>query len=215
MLRVLNGGRRVDGRWLWRRVALDVDPGDRIALVGPSGSGKTLLLRAMVDLDPLDEGTVELDGEAVSELDAPAFRARVGYLPQEASLAEGTVEAALRRPFGFRTHEGRSYEREEALELLGRLGRGASFLEKRTEGLSGGERQIVALVRVLLVDPEVLLLDEPTASMDEELARGSEALVDAWMRDEPGRRALLWTSHSAHRLDRVADREVDIREFRP
>lgn len=210
MIRVSGAGRRIDGGWIWRGVSFGLRSGDRVALVGPSGSGKTLLLRSVAGLDPLDEGRVELDGRAQEEWEPPRYRARVLYLPQDAELDEGTVEESVRLPFGFRAHRGRRYDRDRALRLLDVLGRGRGFLSKEAGDLSGGERQAAALLRALLLDPDVLLLDEPAASMDEGLARGAEALVEAWMEEDPDRRAFLWTSHQAQRLDRVTDRRLEL-----
>lgn len=210
MLTVTDAGRRIDGAWIWRHLDLLLRSGERVALVGPSGSGKTLLLRSVAGLDPLDEGSVSLEGRALEEWRVPEYRSRVMYLPQDAALVEGTVEDNLRVPFGFEIHAGRSFERMRALELLEALGRHEAFLEKHSDDLSGGERQTAALLRALLLEPQILLLDEPAASMDETLARGAEALVAAWMERPGGRRAVLWTSHQAHRLDRVTDRRMEL-----
>ncbi|HZD05148.1 MAG TPA: ATP-binding cassette domain-containing protein [Longimicrobiales bacterium] len=209
MLKAEGLGRRVDGRWIWRSLDLAVEPGERVALVGPSGSGKTLLLRALAALDALDEGRILLDGRLLEEWPVPRYRARVSYVPQRTTLAEGTVEANLRLPFDFQVHAGRAWDRERALELLEALDRGEGFLHKRSEDLSGGEEQIVALVRNLLVDPGILLLDEPAASMDADLARRAEGLVETW-REEDARRAVVWTSHQVDRVARVADRRVEL-----
>lgn len=202
-------GRRVDGRWLWRDLDVAVAPGERVALVGPSGSGKTLLLRTLAALDPLQEGTILLDGRPLEDWEVPRYRARVSYVPQRTALAEGTVEANLRVPFDFHVHAGKAWERGRALELLAALDRSEDFLDKHSEDLSGGEEQIVALVRTLTVDPGILLLDEPAASMDAELARRAEEVVEAWQRED-GRRAVVWTSHQLERVGRVADRRVEL-----
>lgn len=215
MLDVIDAGRRTDGDWMWRHLHLRLEPGERVGLSGPSGSGKTLFLRSLAGLDPLDEGTVVLDGIALEDSEIPAYRSRVAFLPQDAVLEEGSVEESLRSPFAFRVHRQRSYEESKALRLLSVLGRDASFLEKRSSDLSGGERQVTALVRVLLLAPDILLLDEPTASMDEALARGAETLVSSWMSEAGAHRALIWTSHQAARLDRVANRHFELEDFRP
>lgn len=211
MLTLADGGRRFDGHWIWRNVDLRLAPRDRLALVGPSGSGKTVLLRALAALDPLDEGTLELEGTPLDRWPVPEYRARVLYLPQRAALPEGPVEEHLRAPFEFAVHrDRRSFDRGRAVELLGALGRDERFLEKDVAPLSGGEQQIVALIRALLLDPAVLLLDEPAASMDDALASGAEAVVDRWVREPGTERAVVWTSHRPDRIDRVTDRRLEM-----
>ncbi|HEY8415573.1 MAG TPA: ATP-binding cassette domain-containing protein, partial [Thermaerobacter sp.] len=99
------------------------------------------------------------------------------------------------------------FDRERALELLEALGREAGFLQRPVTALSGGEAQITALVRALLVDPQILLLDEPTASLDEATARAAEDLIARWREAGPAR-ACIWTSHDRDQLRRVVDRQV-------
>ncbi|NIP58725.1 MAG: ATP-binding cassette domain-containing protein [Gemmatimonadetes bacterium] len=210
MLTVRDAGRRLDDGWIWRKLSFRLPPGDRLGLVGPSGSGKTLLLRALAALDPLDEGTIELDDRALDDWEVPEYRARVTYVPQEATLAEGTVWGNLQAPFAFGVHQGKVFDEERAAHLLRGLGRGASFLEKESGDLSGGERQVAALVRSLLLEPRILLLDEPAASMDDELAAGAEDLVSDWIEEDGRERALIWTSHRADRLERVTSRRIEL-----
>ena len=200
-------GRAVEGRWLWRSVDVTVAPGERLAITGPSGSGKTLLLRVLAGLDQPDEGEVELEGRAHADWSMPRYRARVAYLPQRPAMLEGSVEANLRRPFGLRLHRGRAFPSERARATLARLGRSDGFLHQPATELSGGEAQLVALLRVLLIEPRLLLLDEPSASLDDKTTAALEALVEAWLDEQPGR-AVVWTSHRRSQLARVTQREV-------
>ena len=93
--------------------------------------------------------------------------------------------------------------------MLRATGRDDSFLRQRTERLSGGEAQIVAVVRALLVAPSVLLLDEPTASLDSGTARAIEELIRHWVSASPDR-AFIWTSHDRAQLERIAGRLVTL-----
>ena len=200
-------GRAVEGRWLWRGVDIDVAAGERLAVTGPSGSGKTLLLRVLAGLDRPDEGEVQLDGTPQGAWSMPQYRAQVAYLPQRPAMVEGSVEANLRRPFELRLHRGRAFPSERAHAALERLGRDDGFFDQSATELSGGEAQLVALLRVLLIEPRLLLLDEPSASLDDEATAALEALVDDWLSEQPDR-AVVWTSHRRSQLARVTEREV-------
>ena len=207
LLRMQDGGRRVEGRWLWRGLELVLHGAERVALVGPSGSGKTLLLRALSGLDVLDEGTLTLSGTPLERWAMPRYRAHVAYLPQRPVMIEGSVEDNLRLPFTLGAHAGRQYDRRRVGAALERLGRGERFLAQDALGLSGGEQQLVALVRRLQLEPTVLLLDEPSASLDDDSVAALEAMVDEWRGSAPDR-AVLWTSHRSDQLERVSDRAV-------
>jgi putative ABC transport system ATP-binding protein len=200
-------GRRVGARVLWRDLDLEVRQGESVAVTGPSGSGKTALLRALAGLDPLEAGELRLEGRRLEDWAMPAWRARVVYLAQRPAMFEGSVEDNLRRPFALRAHRERPYDPDAAVALLRTLGRDAGFLGQDAAHLSGGEAQIVALVRALLLTAVVLLLDEATASLDPETARHAAALVAGWRADDP-RRACVWVSHDAAQRERVATRAV-------
>ncbi len=203
--------RHPDGRsWLLHGISLQLAAGTRLAVAGPSGAGKTLLLRAVARLDTLDEGEVLFDGQPVRRDAVPGFRSRVIYLHQRPALLAENVEAALRRPFALRVHRGKKYDRERAVELLEELGRDETFLNKRAADLSGGEGQIAALVRALILDPAVLLLDEPTASLDPATATAVEELVLRWIGEQPDGRAFVWVAHAPGQTGRVAERTLSI-----
>ncbi len=161
-----------DGRRLLDAVDLETHAGECVAIVGPSGAGKTVLLRALAWLNPLDSG--EVNGIHFSPKRKPngvyRYRSHVMYLHQTPWLPEGTVQQALRQPWELLVHsldvdsEDRSAERIS--NWLDAMGRSESFLRQATRDLSGGERQIVALLRAMQLQPDVLLLDEPlSASM--------------------------------------------------
>ena len=194
--------------WLIREVSLAINPGDRLAIVGQTGAGKTVLLRALALLDPLDTGSIHLRGQAVRGESVPIYRTQVAYLHQRPALLEGDVEENLRLPFTLRVHHGKTFDRARAVELLQDVGRTATFLEKSSGDLSGGEAQIVALLRAIQLDPAVLLLDEPTASLDAASARAVEGLLDRWFLAAHGRNALVWVSHDPDQADRVARRHL-------
>ena len=208
LLKACGLGRRKGGGqdWLLRGVCIAISPGDRLAVVGPSGAGKTLLLRALAMLDPLDEGVIQWKGQGVSGDAVPAYRREVVYLHQRPSLFEGSVESNLRYPLSLKVNRTRSFDKDRILDLLKSIARTASFLQKSSRDLSGGEAQIVSLLRALQLDPSILLLDEPTTSLDEGTAMAIEELLRRWLSEAPADRAFLWVSHDSDQVRRVADR---------
>lgn len=195
------------GGFLLDDIHLAIGPSERVAIVGPSGAGKTLLLRALAMLDAIDAGELLWRGQSVACGETPAFRAQVIYLNQRPAILEGTVEDNLRLPFSLAVHRERRFDRDRAIHGLEQFGRGAEFLQKRDRELSGGESQIVALLRVLQLEPTVLLLDEPTSALDPETVLIAERLVDEW---RGGERSAVWVSHDAEQGKRVAGRIVGV-----
>ncbi len=204
------GRRHPEGNgWLLHQVSLRLEPGERLALSGPSGSGKTLLLRALALLDPVDEGEVLWQGRPVHRQRVTEFRSQVIYLHQRPAFFEEQVEAVLEAPFQLRAHLGRRFDREQVLAWLGQVGRDGAFLDKPMRELSGGEMQIVALVRAMALEPSVLLLDEPTAALDESTGQAIERLVGAWAAECPNR-GLVWVTHDVGVQQRVTRRMVRV-----
>ena len=191
--------------------SIAIDAGERIAITGPSGSGKSVFMRALALLDPLDGGEVRWRGQHIAKALIPRYRRHVAYIRQRPALLDGTVEDNLRYPYTLHAYRDVTFDRAKAAALASQAGRGGDFLERRASELPGGEAQIAALVRVLQLAPDVLLLDEPTASLDPESALAIEALLRIWFDEAPQARAWLWVSHDLAQAARVSNRHLTMR----
>ena len=142
----------------------------------------------------------------------PEYRSHVMYLSQTPALLEGTVLNNLRLVFEFGVHKEKSFDRDQILDQLRRLGKSEDFLQRSIDVLSGGERQIVTFLRALQLHPSVLLLDEPTASLDAVNTRQIEELVTLWLAGAPDRCA-IWTSHQREQVQRMTMDQLELPAF--
>lgn len=193
-------------------VDFDVLAGDRVGLVGQSGSGKSSLFRALVKLDPVDAGDVFYHGKIPTSKEIPTFRQQVIYVPQRPSFVVGTVRENLVLPLRLASSATTSAEMDYE-SWLDKAGKTNALLEQPVESLSGGEQQIVSLLRAIQLEPEVLLLDEPTASLDAKSTNAIERLIDHWFESSPGR-AYAWTSHDPDQIKRRCDRIIQLESGR-
>jgi ABC-type sugar transport system ATPase subunit len=179
---------------------LQVREGERLAILGPNGSGKTTLLRIMGLLDPPDSGEIFFRGERVTPKLAPSLRGRITLVFQENVWISSTVRENLSLGLNFRGVGGEEI-RLRTLEVAGRLGL-QTLLEKRMWQLSGGEQKRVCIARALMLEPELLLLDEPTAWLD----RKNSSLIEEALKKAGG--TVVFSTTDPEQAKRLADRVV-------
>ena len=206
-------------RLLLDDVSFAVAPGHVFTVLGPSGSGKSTLLRTIDRLIEPTSGRVLLDGVPTTDLPVQQLRRRVGMVFQTAALFDGTVMDNVlygprlisgdgRAPGDRRAGRSDAAQtdatHEQACGLLRRVGLPDSFCDKPVDELSGGEAQRVALARALANDPEVLLLDEPTAALD---PSSSGLIEDLLLRlaDETDL-TFVFVTHNLPQARRIGDR---------
>ena len=169
-------------------IRLDVMAGECIGISGASGSGKSIFLRAIADMEP-HEGMVLLDGAAQDGIAAPRWRKQVALLPAESAWWFDTV--------------GDHFADSDASGLA-RMELAPQILTWPVSRLSSGERQRLALLRLLEGQPRMLLLDEPTANLDEANTARVEALIHSYCTATGA--AVLWVGHQQAQLRRMAGR---------
>lgn len=187
-------------------VTFEVAPGETVALVGPSGAGKSTLLNALLGFVRPAEGRVRIGGVDLTEVDLEEWRSRIAWVPQRPHLFAGTItdNVRLARPGADDAAVRRALGDAGALAFVEALPRGAgTVLGEDGAGLSAGQRQRLALARAFLADRPVLVLDEPTATLDGET---EDEIVAAVARLAAGRTVLLVVHRPA--LLRVAGRVV-------
>ena len=193
-------------------VSLDVSPGELVALVGPSGAGKTTLTALLLRFYDPDEGSIAVDGTDLRDVTGESLRAAVGVVPQDPHLFHDTVGANLRyaRPDASAAEIAAACRAAGILEVIEGLPlRFDTLVGERGYRLSGGEKQRLAIARMLLKDPAIVILDEATSHLDSE---NEAAVQEALAATLAGRTAFV----IAHRLSTItsADRIVVLDEGR-
>ncbi|MFC5909540.1 ABC transporter ATP-binding protein [Streptacidiphilus monticola] len=188
---------------------LTIPAGQTVALVGETGAGKSTLVKLLARFYDVTGGAVLVDGHDVRELDLAGYRHRLGVVPQEAYLFAGTVRDAIAygRPDASDAEVEAAARAVGAHEMIARLEGGYLHrVSERGRNLSAGQRQLIALARAELVDPDLLLLDEATAALDLATEAAVNRAADRLARRGGRRRTTVVIAHrlsTAARADRV------------
>ena len=202
ILRAESLGRSVNGKTLLENATFEVSIGGVLAIIGPSGSGKSSLLRLLNRLDEPTQGTVYLEGTDYRLIDPRTLRRKVGLVTQRPFLFSGTVEQNLE--YGP-AQRGEILSKEAVADLLLKVGL-PGYSSRDVSNLSGGEAQRVSVARTLANSPLILLLDEPTASLDEASKFEIESLVLSIVRDRE--LTCIIVTHDKAQAARLADRAL-------
>ncbi len=193
-----------ENNWILRDISLTVKRGEKIAIVGSTGSGKTTIINVLSKLYGIQKGTITIDGTDISRIPEQSLRKVVGVVMQDVLLFSGTIRENL----SFGKPDATPEEIRNAAAIVGadrfieKLPGGYDYhVRENGSGLSAGQKQLVAFVRALLYNPEILVLDEATSSVDTETEQLIEAATEKLMKN---RTSII----IAHRLSTVqhADR---------
>jgi ATP-binding cassette subfamily B protein len=194
-------GADAPSEWILHDVSLCIEPGETVALVGPSGAGKTTIALLVPRIYEASEGAVRVDGHDVREVTLESLQAGIGLVPQDPHLFHDSIRANLR----FARPEATDDEMEAALraarisDLVASLPDGLeTVVGERGYRMSGGEKQRLAIARLLLKDPSIVILDEATSHLDSESEVAIQRAFDEALR---GRTAIV----IAHRLSTIVD----------
>jgi len=199
------------GPWILDAIDLVLPEHGLVAVTGESGVGKTTLLRLLLGFLRPVRGCIWLDGEALGDMPESVLRSRISYVPQAHEVLSGPLRQSLL--MGRALDEGALWRALDAVGLTAMVSGLPNGLDhvllEDGAGLSGGQRQRLALARALLTQPRVLLLDEPTSSLDE----GSEAALVTMLKDQARERLVLAVVHRPA-LVRAADATLHLRDGR-
>ncbi|MFP7494636.1 phosphate ABC transporter ATP-binding protein [Terribacillus saccharophilus] len=170
------------------------------AIIGPSGAGKTTLFRLCNGLLSPSSGNILIDGKEILRYDPVHLRRHVGIVLQQATMLRGSVRDNVAMPLQL---AGKELEEKEAERMMQLVGLEESILNRNSRDLSGGQKQKVSIARTLLNEPEILLLDEITSSLDRVSKQDIEILMKKVNREHG--KTIIWITHNLEQAKTVAD----------
>ena len=188
--------------------SLKINEGEITCIVGRSGGGKSTFLKLLNNMISSDSGTIKFKGKEISDYNPIKLRREILMLPQNPVIFSGNVRDNFTITLQYNDQYDMSDEKYN--QLLDKVGLSELDLDDDAEKLSGGEKQRLALARILLLDPDVLLLDEPSSALDEETERLIIEMVVECINEKNG--TLIMVTHSKDIAKKYGDRTITINE---
>jgi osmoprotectant transport system ATP-binding protein len=206
ILRIDNIKKNLQNKPILKGINLNIKKGEILGLVGPSGSGKSTLLRCINRLIEIDEGEIFFQNENIKKIKPVNLRRKIVMVHQESVMLPGTV------------YENVSYgpkligeiDKDYIYQCIEHSGLPKNFLQKKAEKLSGGEKKRVGLARALALNPNILLLDEPTSGVDPKNVEKVEKNIVGSSKDLD--LTVIWVTHYVEQAMRVCNRIANIKE---
>ena len=191
----------IDNNVILKNITFSVQDGQILAIVGDSGSGKTTLLKTINRMIEIDRGEILLNNRSIKDMDPIALRRSACMMLQTPTMLDGTVQDNIE--FGLKLRGDLISQRSKIIQAIKDAGLPKKFLSKDAAKLSGGEQQRVSLARLMVLEPKVLLLDEPTAALDQKLIRTIEETILNLCKKR--NLIILWVTHDHNQARRVGD----------
>ena len=166
MIRVDDLTLKFDDQSLYEGFSLHVDKGEKVTLAGESGTGKTTFIHMLLGFVTPQQGSVRIMGRVLNATNIEYIRANTAYVPQELPLTMETAGDFFYMPFSFKENRHKKPDTHTTHKTLKDLGLSESILKKNLDEISGGQKQRLAVASALLLDKTLLILDEPTSSLD-------------------------------------------------
>lgn len=186
---------------------LYIEKGKVTSILGQSGSGKTSLIKLLNKMISKDSGEILYKNKNLEDYDPIDLRRSVLMLGQNPAIFQGNIKDNLE--IGFKFQEKKPIGQKEMIEALEKVGL-KKELEQETDKLSGGEKQRLALARIILLDPEVLILDEPSSALDEKTADLVIKNTVNWVKEK--NKSLIMVSHSKKIAKKYSDKIIFIKD---
>ena len=203
---LINVSFQIGNQIILNNISINIENEKITGIIGPSGAGKSTFLRLLNKLISPSYGTIVYKNRDLRDISSQELRKEIGMLQQQSYLFPGTVKDNLL--YGQKIWNIK-YSEEGLVKLLEKVALDSSYLERDVEGLSGGEQQRVSLARSLANQPKVLLLDEPSSSLD----IGSEEIIEQTiikLRKEDVK--IVIVTHSLEQTERITDNKLFLRQ---